>query len=184
MTLPASGVIRISNINTEIGNSVNAHLGLSWVQSNTYFSYRNLNSVHGLTWFNAVSSKNSVDRGSTWTTTNCLANCTSQCSNPSGYSGSLTVCNLIANANCNQCGYSHGTYLQANCNCACNCYVCNCSYNNCNCNCYCSSDGGACSADGGIGDACGDSGDSGDTGGDAAGGGGDGGDGGGDGGGE
>lgn len=157
MTLPASGEISIASVNTEVGAAATTSRGLDWVQSNTYYGFKDLNSIHSLAWFTAYSSVNSVSRGSTWTTTNCTTNCASQ-RNTQGYPTNLgqcyspsdnTNCTAIAASNCNQCGYSHGTYLQGNCNCACNCYVCNCNYNNCNCNCNC-----VCSSDGGDGATC------------------------------
>ena len=145
MAMPGSGTISLWDVNNQIGNGT-GEMSLFWVSSNTVYNFKDLNSLHGLAWFTAYSSNGGISRGTTWTTTNCATNCASQ-TNPKGFPQSYannyncpspnTNCTLIANVNCNQCGTSHGTYLQGNCNCACNCYVCNCAYNNCNCNCNC-----------------------------------------------
>lgn len=127
----------MSQVKTEVGLAVGSPMSLGWIKANSAFAYSNLNSIRGLTWFKAVSSQNSCTRTAGSTTTNCAANCSSQ-QNYSGYAFPQSNCNAIASTNCNQCGYDHGTYLQANCNCNCNCWVCNCSYSNCNCNCDCS----------------------------------------------
>lgn len=136
MTLAATGALSLSNVNTEIGVAAGTARALSWVQTNTFYAYKNINSLHGLTWFNAVSSQNSITRTTAATTLNCAANCAGQW-NPSNFDfvGGQTNCTAHYALNCNQCAYSHGTYLQANCNCNCNCAVCNCNYNNCNCDC-------------------------------------------------
>lgn len=151
MTLPASGQIAISDLNAEIGNGT-GQIGLNWVQAYSYYGFTDMNSIHGLAWFNAWSSTGSVSRGSSWTTTNCATNCYAQSDNCLSYGGktrtatelrnlgvllSSTNCNATTAVNCNQCGYNHGSYLQGNCNCNCNCYNCNCSYANCVCNCDC-----------------------------------------------
>lgn len=135
MTLAATGQISVSDINVERGVSSTTQTALSWLQSNTRYAYKDMNSIHGYAWFTAVSSKNSVSPTPSGLFSNCTnSNCTQL--NNSGFDGAggWTNCNIIAN--CNQCSYSHGTYLQANCNCNCNC-ASNCSYNNCNCNCNC-----------------------------------------------
>lgn len=147
MTLPASGTISLANVNTEVGASAGTTRALSWVQSNTYYAYTNLNALHGLMWFTAVSSQNSVNRTAGSTTTNCTSNCTSYDANC--HACTTCECGPVAwtapnyavpnqSVNCNQCGYSHGTYLQGNCNCNCNCANCVCSSNDCNCDCGCS----------------------------------------------
>ena len=162
MTLPTSGAISLANVNTEAGRGVVA-VGLDWVRSNTYYGYKDLNSIRGKIWFQAVSSKNSCSRTEGGTTTNCTANCAAQTSNCIMFDGAVHDINYIrANncsygdpfrnclincaaayaVNCNQCGYGHGTYLQANCNCNCNCYVCNCNYVNCVCTTDCNCGGG------------------------------------------
>ena len=138
MTLVATGLISLALLNTELGVAATTARSLSWVQSNTYYGYKDLNSIHGLTWFTAVSSQNSLTRSAGASTSNCAgANCAGQ-SNP-GWDGvgGLTNCTPKQTTNCNQCGYNNGLYLQANCNCNCNCANCNCVYNNCNCNCDC-----------------------------------------------
>lgn len=138
MTLP-TGVISLSNLGAEIGTGNNpAYTNLAWLSANSVYNFKDLNSVRGLAWFNAVSSKNSVTRTPTSTTTNCTQNCSSQVNNSrfDGVGG-WTNCNATAAVNCNAGSYGHGTYIQGNCNCNCNCYNCNCSYNNCNCNCDC-----------------------------------------------
>lgn len=139
MSLPASGSISISQLNTEVGAAVATQRALSWLQTNSALGYKDLGSIRGLTFFAAVSSGNSITRTAAATTTNCVTNCVSQ-QNPSGFDGvgGLTNCTLRTSVNCNQCGYAHGGGLiQANCNCNCNCYNCNCNYNNCNCDCNC-----------------------------------------------
>lgn len=144
MTLPASGAISLSNVSAEIGGGPTGSVSLAWVRDSTYYAYKDLNSIHGLTWFRAYSSNGNVVRSPLVTTTNCAVNCDNQ-NNSSGYDGigGWTNCNPTVNVNCNQCGVDHGAYLQGNCNCACNCHVCNCEYSNCNCNCACAcGDGG------------------------------------------
>lgn len=142
MTLPASGAISLSQVSTECGQGATSTRALSWVQSNTYYSYTNMNSLHGLAWFTPVSSQNSVSRTTGATTTNCAGNCTNL--DPNCYNCGTCECNPFpwpaanydtpnGSSNCNQCGYGHGTQLQANCNCNCNCANCVCSSSNCNC---------------------------------------------------
>lgn len=115
--LPSSGAISLSNVNTEVGAAATTTRGLDWVRANTWYSYTDLNSLHGLYWFTPVSSQNSITRTPTATTTNCSSNV-----------GSGNIVTTVS-----QCSYSHGTHLQAACN-------CNCAYkkySNCNCNCAC-----------------------------------------------
>ncbi len=136
MTLPASGTISISQVNTEVGAAATTNRALSWVQSNTVYAYKDLNSIHNYSWFTSYSSKNSYSRTPTSYTSNCAANCAGQY-NGYNYDGGGGWTNCYLYTNCAITTYSHGTYLQANCNCNCNCAY-NCHYNNCNCQCQCS----------------------------------------------
>lgn len=165
MTLPWSGPISLMSVNAEIGNGSGA-MSLAWVRDHSYYAYRDLNSIHGLTWFQAVSSQNNVGRNTDQTVSNCGNNCGGRqhlnptqsaypydCRyNPGGHpewigfdgragyggDGGLTDCNPFTSTNCDQCGYASGpAMLQKNCNCNCNCWNCNCYYTNCNCaNCW------------------------------------------------
>ena len=168
MTLAATGLIGFANVVTEIGAASGAAMSLGWIKTNSYYQYKDLGSIHGLTWFKAVSSKNSVTRTTAATTTNCANAVTTVQTNTKNFKGSgsshfggtyigstagLTNCNARVVQNCDQCAYDHGTYLQKNCNCNCNCAACNCDYKACNCpvvNCStcsstCSSTCGTCS---------------------------------------
>lgn len=137
MTLAANGAISLGAVNTEVGAAAGAERSLSWVKANSAFADADLNSIHGQTYFAAVSSQGSITRASrTSTVTNCAKNCYSQ-SHPGWPYWTYAYpqnCSLIANENCNQCGVAHGgNLLQGQCNCNCNCWVCNCVYVNCNC---------------------------------------------------
>lgn len=116
--IPTSGPVSFSNINTERGAAANAPIDLAWVSSNTYYNYKDLNSIRGYLYYTAVSSQNSISRTPSSTVTNC---------------GGVYNCGELQCNTYGQCGYSHGTYLQAQCNCNCTYYV---KYN-CNCDCYC-----------------------------------------------
>ena len=149
MTLPVSGALGFAHVNTERGAAARTPMSLGWVRSNTYYSYKNLGSIHGLTWFNPASSKNSVTRTVSSTVTNCVNAVVTIQGNPSRFTGTLTNCTKRVTTNCAQCGYLHGLQLQANCNCNCNCAACNCNYSNCNCAACstCDTCGGTCTCD-------------------------------------
>ena len=145
MTLPASGQIDFSTINTEIGQSTTYSSSLSFLNGlitpgqsagagtgGTGVAVSNqrpsapyaLNQFYGLTYFqaNIYGNCNNGNQG------NCNCNCGNiQCNN-------CTNCNNINCANCDT-----QSWLQSGTNCACtyNCNVNNTSYN-CNCACNCS----------------------------------------------
>lgn len=128
MTLPSSGQIAVSDVNTEVGLASTYSSSLNFLNGLIVAGQRpgtpNLNSFHGLTYFlnNTQGNCNNGNQG------NCNCNCGNiQCNN-------CTNCN---NINCTNCDSQ--SWLQTNCNCACtyNCNVNATSYN-CNCACNCS----------------------------------------------
>ena len=47
MTLPSSGTIYMSQIDSEIGWSSTSYIDMNWVRNNTKDGVANLNSLHG-----------------------------------------------------------------------------------------------------------------------------------------
>ena len=135
MTLPTTGPIAISNINTETGAPAGGFSSnMGWVKGNSKQTVGgsanvidNLGGVRGLTYYQS--------------------NMAVVCNN-----GNQTLCNCncgnIANGNCVNCtninctatncstGLDAQKYLQPNCNCNCT-YNCNVSGGSRNCNCDC-----------------------------------------------
>ena len=142
MTLPSSGIISISDINTEVGAASNTARGLDWLGSNVKgFTAYNIATVYGLTWL----ARNNVAANCTLNMAgqcNCVVNCGATQGNPSNFDGVGGLTNCTANSACNcNCNCDSRAWLQANCNCAAangynNCAY-NCNYTNCNCNCNC-----------------------------------------------
>lgn len=125
MTLPASGAIAFSNINTEVGRSSTQQLDLSYANSLILSSQRpgspNMNSFYNKAWYQKTNAGN-CNNGNC----NCNCNCGDlNCNN-------CLNCNAINCVNCDS-----QNWLQTNCNCACT-YNCNnfqCTTFNCNCDC-------------------------------------------------
>ena len=128
MTLPASGTIWVSQVNTETGGAANRSIGLAWIRDNTKPGQQtnNLGSVRGKAWY-----QRNVD-----------GNCNNgNCANCRGNCGDTQCMNCFPSqcVNCANCDAR--AWLQTNCNCAC---TYNCNHNsvtyNCNCDCYCACD--------------------------------------------
>jgi hypothetical protein len=127
MTLPASGTIAISNINSEIGAASTTTNGINYLYNLILPAQRsgtqNLTAFYSKAYFQNNTQGN-CNNG------NCAYNCNCgniQCTN-------CTNCGAI---NCTNCDSQQ--WLQTNCNCACtyNCDIYPVSYN-CNCACNCS----------------------------------------------
>lgn len=129
MTLPSSGQIGFSDLNTETGQPAGYSASLQWVNANAKTSVgggvnviSDMNSMHNLTYYQS----NNYGNCNNGNQVNCNCNCGNiNCNN-------CTNCNAINCANCDT-----QSYLQPNCNCACtyNCNVNSTSYN-CNCDCW------------------------------------------------
>lgn len=126
MTLPASGQIGFSDVNTEVYGTAVYSSDLSFLNSLILPSQRPAPSMagfYGLTYFQNNNNGN-CNNG------NCTSNCNCgniQCNN----------CVISGTVNCANCDSQK--WLQSNCNCACtyNCTTSQTSYN-CNCACNCS----------------------------------------------
>lgn len=120
MTLPASGAISIANVNNEVGLPTTYSTSLSWISGNTKGGYTNMNSLHGLAWYQKNNS-GACNNGNC-TNNNCACNCNGDCFD----------CFISGRADCVNC--DGRAYLQANCNCDCACGpACTCHDYNCNC---------------------------------------------------
>ncbi|WP_144106894.1 hypothetical protein [Paraburkholderia sp. BCC1886] len=119
MTLQSSGVISMSDINTEIGGAADS---LLWVEQNTKDAVANFASLYGRAWYQSTTGGNCANG-------NCTANC--NCGNIQ-----CTNCTVSA-INCTNCDAR--AWLQANCNCACT-YNCTANAVTYNCNCDCGGD--------------------------------------------
>ena len=127
MTLPASpNALGIRDVNIETSRGTTTQTGIDWIKSNTKGNPTDLNSLHGLSYF-----QSSMD-----------GNCNNGNCSPSYSSGNIQCqnCSQCATINCSNCDGQ--SYLQSggNCNCTYNCtqsadqsYNCNCA---CNCNCF------------------------------------------------
>lgn len=128
MTLPASGLISIANINTEIGRPSTQLLDLNYANSLIKAAQRpatpNLNSFHNKAWYRKTNAGN-CNNGNC----NCNCNC--------GDGGNCVNCQNCNAVNCVNCDSQN--WLQTNCNCACtyNCSSYQCWTINCLCDCDC-----------------------------------------------
>lgn len=124
MTLPSSGPISISDINTEIGQPANYSTSLAWVSDYTKDHVTNLGALYGRAYYSRNMDGN-CDNG------NCSPN---NCN-----CGNIGESNCFINGTVNCANCDGQAWLQSNCNCACtyNCTVCTGGSRNCNCNCAC-----------------------------------------------
>ena len=139
MTLPASGAIGFSDLNTETGQPPGYSASMSWINGNAKTAIagstgviNDLDTIHGLAYYQ----NNTTGDCNNGNCTNNNQNCGNiQCVN----------CQITDTVNCVNCDSQE--WLQPNCNCACtyNCVQSEVSYN-CACACAC-----ACE----CGDACG-----------------------------
>jgi hypothetical protein len=128
MTLPSSGQIGFSDLNTETGQPAGYSASMSWVNSNAKTTIggstgviTDMNTMHGLAYYQNNTTGNCANG-------NCTSNCNCgdhNCSN----------CLISGTVNCANCDSQ--SYLQPNCNCNCT-YNCTTSQTSINCNCNCS----------------------------------------------
>ena len=123
MTTPSSGVISISDVNTEIELASNFSSSLSFLNGFIKTSRPaspNLQAFYGLTYFQKNNDGNCANG-------NCTSNC--NCGNIQ-----CTNCTISGQVNCVNCDAQK--WLQVNCNCACT-YNCTTSQVSFNCDCAC-----------------------------------------------
>jgi len=128
MTLPASGAIEFSDLNTETGQPPGYSASMSWINGNAKTAIagstgviNDLNTIHGLAYYQN-NTTGDCNNG------NCTSNCNCgdhNCSN----------CLISGTVDCSNCDAQ--SYLQPNCNCNCT-YNCTTSQTSINCNCNCS----------------------------------------------
>lgn len=140
MTLPASGTLGLSTVNTEIGAASTASISLSWIKTNTKDNVGSISNLYSRAWYQ----KNNAGNCSNG---NCPTNC--NCGGGIRSSGIFTRywtpiqcnnCLACTGVNCVNCDAK--AWLQANCNCACtyNCNITASTTYNCNCDCDCACD--------------------------------------------
>jgi hypothetical protein len=128
MTLPASGPIGFSDLNTETGQPSGYSASMSWINGNAKTAIagstgviNDMNGIYGLAYYQNNTTGN-CNNG------NCTSNCNCgdhNCSN----------CLISGTVDCSNCDAQ--SYLQPNCNCNCT-YNCTTSQTSVNCNCNCS----------------------------------------------
>lgn len=126
MTLPASGTISLSNVNTEIGSAATTARDLAWVKANTKDSVSNLGALYKRAYYKRNMDGNCNNGNCQCSNCNC-GNCAcSQCSDCNCNCPSNCIAIACGNINCANCD-THA-WLQTGSNCACtyNCYNWNC----------------------------------------------------------
>ena len=127
MTLPSSGAIAVSNVNTELGLSSSYSSSLSFLNGYVKAAQRpatpNMAGFYGLTYYKKTNAGNCANGNC-----NCNCNC-----------GNINCVNCVncSSVNCVNCDAQ--SWLQTNCNCACtyNCTTSQCWTTNCDCACAC-----------------------------------------------
>jgi len=129
MTLPATGAISISAINTEVGRPSTYTTDMSWIKANAK------NTINGAT--GVINDFNSL-HDKAWYANNTAGNCDNgNCATGSGNCGDTNCINCYNTAlgNCTNCDGAT-SFLQPNCNCACT-YNCTSNQVSYNCACQC-----------------------------------------------
>ena len=122
MTLPASGTIKFSQVNTELGRASTLGINMSCIKAREKVPTNPLSGKYNKAYYQGNMEGN-CNNG------NCTSDC--NCGNKN-----CTDCVISGQINCTNCDTQ--SYLQTNCNCACtyNCTTSQVSLN-CNCNCAC-----------------------------------------------
>ena len=123
MTLPASGTIKFSDVNTELGRGSTLSVSMSWIKSVEKVPTNPLSGKYSKAYIQRNNNGN-CDNGN--------------CQNDPDPGGNLNCVNCIINGTVDCANCDTQPYLQTNCNCAC---TYNCTYTtityNCNCVCLC-----------------------------------------------
>ena len=127
MTLPSSGQISFSDLNSETGQPPGYSASMNWVKSNGKTAVNgsvnvinDMNTMHNLAYYQNNNYGN-CNNG------NCTSNC--NCGNKN-----CSNCLISGAINCANCDGQ--SFLQPNCNCACT-YNCNTTGTTINCDCDC-----------------------------------------------
>lgn len=122
MTLPASGTIKFSEVNTELGRASTLGINMAWIKSLEKVPTNPLSGKYSKAYYQS----------------NMDGNCNNGNCVESFGSGNINCVNCVINGQVNCVNCDTQSYLQTNCNCACtyNCTFTTRSYN-CNCACLC-----------------------------------------------